>query len=74
MQLKNVDTWFEEYPVEVEWLGARWVPGDLDEEHALITTIQENIEEIEERRPIIEASQWGTDGGLITQNAEIPTI
>ncbi|KFN16282.1 peptidase [Bacillus pseudomycoides] len=73
-QLKNVDPWFEEYPVEVEWFGARWVPGELDEEHALITTLQDNFAQIEERSPIIEASPWGTDGGLFTQIAEIPTI
>ncbi|MEH6978079.1 M20/M25/M40 family metallo-hydrolase, partial [Bacillus pseudomycoides] len=73
-QLKNVDPWFEEYPVEVEWFGARWVPGELDEEHALITTLQDNFAQIEGGSPIIEASPWGTDGGLFTQIAEIPTI
>ena len=73
-QLKNVDPWFEGYPVEVEWFGARWVPGELEEDHALITTLQDNFAQIEGRSPIIEASPWGTDGGLFTQIAEIPTI
>ena len=25
-ELNNVDNWFVENPVEVEWFGARWVP------------------------------------------------
>ncbi|MBY0596050.1 peptidase [Bacillus bingmayongensis] len=73
-QLKNVDPWFEEYPVEVEWFGARWVPGELEEDHALITTLQDNFAQIEGRSPIIEASPWGTDGGLFTQIVDVPTI
>ncbi|MDM5154841.1 peptidase [Bacillus sp. DX1.1] len=74
LQLKIVDPWFEEHPVEVEWFGARWVPGELDENHALISTLQDNFVEIEGRKPIVEASPWGTDGGLFTQIIGVPTI
>ncbi|MBO1580012.1 peptidase [Bacillus sp. XF8] len=73
-ELKNVDPWFKEYPVVVEWFGARWVPGELEKDHALITTLQDNFAQIEGRSPIIEASPWGTDGGLFTQIADVPTI
>lgn len=65
LQLKIVDPWFEEHPVEVEWFGARWVPGELDENHALISTLQDNFVEIEGRKPIVEASPWGTDGAYL---------
>ena len=73
-QLTQVDPWFAEHPVEVEWFGARWVPGELEETHPLITTLKDNFVHIEGTEPIVEASPWGTDGGLFTQIANIPTI
>ncbi|MES5894310.1 MULTISPECIES: peptidase [Bacillus cereus group] len=73
-ELHDVDNWFVENPVEVEWFGARWVPGELDENHELITTLQHNFVEIEGKEPMIEASPWGTDGGLFTQILGVPTI
>lgn len=73
-ELQKIDSWFEEHPVQVEWFGARWVPGELDENHALITTLRDNFSEIEGELPVIEASPWGTDGGLFTQIADVPTI
>ena len=42
-----MDNWFVENPVEVEWFGARWVPGELEENHELITTLEHNFVEIE---------------------------
>ncbi|MGI2774592.1 peptidase [Bacillus cytotoxicus] len=73
-QLKDKDVWFRDHPVEVEWFGARWVPGELDEKHPLITALQNNFVQIEGKNPIIEASPWGTDGGLFTQIVDVPTI
>ncbi|MFP3416370.1 peptidase dimerization domain-containing protein, partial [Bacillus sp. SIMBA_074] len=32
-QLAQIDPWFAEQPVELEWYGARWVPGAVDEDH-----------------------------------------
>ena len=58
-ELNDVDNWFVENPVEVEWFGARWVPGELEENHELITTLHHNFVEIEGNEPIIEASPWG---------------
>ena len=59
VELNDVDNWFVENPVEVEWFGARWVPGELEENHELITTLHHNFVEIEGNEPIIEASPWG---------------
>ena len=54
-----MDNWFVENPVEVEWFGARWVPGELEENHELMTMLEHNFVEIEGNKPIIEASPWG---------------
>ncbi|CAM4229772.1 acetylornithine deacetylase [Bacillus manliponensis] len=73
-ELSKIDPWFEENPVQVEWFGARWVPGELDENHELMMKLKDNFFEIEGESPIVEASPWGTDGGLFTQIANVPTI
>ena len=72
--LKEKDPWFEEHPVAVEWFGARWVPGSVDPGHDLIRVLMEQYREVKQDEPIIEASPWGTDGGLLTQLGETPCI
>ncbi|WP_437180050.1 peptidase [Paenibacillus andongensis] len=72
--LKGKDPWFEAHPVAVEWFGARWVPGSVDPEHDLMQVLMEQYREVKQEEPTIEASPWGTDGGLLTQLGETPCI
>lgn len=72
--LKGKDPWFEEHPPVVEWFGARWVPGSVDPEHDLMRVLMEQYREVKQEEPIIQASPWGTDGGLLTQLGETPCI
>ncbi|WP_051317306.1 peptidase [Ectobacillus panaciterrae] len=72
--LKMKDEWFAEHPVEVEWFGARWVPGSIEADHALVQTLEQNYLEITKQKPVMEAAPWGTDGGLFTQVSQIPMI
>ncbi len=69
-----MNNWFVENPVEVEWFGARWVPGELEENPELITTLDITSLKSEGNKPIIEASPWGTDGGLFYKSPGVPTI
>lgn len=72
--VENLDEWFALNPVEVEWFGARWVPGSIEADHELVQTLQENYQVITKQNPRIEAAPWGTDGGLFTQVSNIPMI
>ncbi|PGS50949.1 peptidase [Bacillus sp. AFS041924] len=72
--IKNLDDWFVENPVEVEWFGARWVPGSVEADSELVQTLQQNYRETMNQSPIVEAAPWGTDGGLFTQILNIPMI
>lgn len=74
LHLKQVDPWFHEYPVTLEWFGARWVPGSIDLNHEMIKTLSSSYSEVIGEEPIIEASPWGTDGGLLTNVGSTPTI
>ncbi|WP_431809204.1 peptidase [Brevibacillus agri] len=73
-RLAEVDPWFAEQPVELEWYGARWVPGDVAQDHPLMEILQDKFAAVTGERAIVEASPWGTDGGLLTALADTPAI
>ncbi|PGL72128.1 peptidase [Bacillus sp. AFS055030] len=72
--LSLIDDWFIENPVEVEFFGARWLPGSIDPLHPFMESLKKSYQTVYKKEPIIEASPWGTDGGLFTQIKQIPTI
>ncbi|WP_339146366.1 MULTISPECIES: peptidase [unclassified Sutcliffiella] len=72
--LSEVDSWFDSHPVELEWFGAQWVPGAIEVEHPFVKMIEDAYKEVVEKPAILEASPWGTDGGLFTQLCDIPTV
>ncbi|WP_078380313.1 peptidase [Sutcliffiella halmapala] len=72
--LQAEDKWFADHPVELEWYGARWVPGSVDGKHPFVELIKKNYQGVTKKEAILEASPWGTDGGLFTQVAKIPTV
>lgn len=73
-KLKEVDPWFEESPVRLEWFGARWLPGSIDLEHKLMNTLVSTYRDVLDEEPIVEASPWGTDGGLLTEVGNTPSL
>ncbi|MBM7603759.1 acetylornithine deacetylase [Metabacillus crassostreae] len=72
LPMKN--SWFDNNPVEIEWFGARWVPGTIDLDHKLMKCLSSSFIDVTGEQAIIEASPWGTDGGLLTNVAATPTI
>lgn len=73
-QLSMIDPWFKDNPPVLEWFGARWLPGEIDLEHDLMNTLVHQYRETTGGEPMIEASPWGTDGGLLTEVGKIPTV
>lgn len=73
-ELPSKDEWFKEQPVELEWFGARWLPNEIDSDHPLLSTLKDSYKKILHQEPVIEASPWGTDAGLITHAGDIPSI
>lgn len=71
--LEYRDEWFKRHPVTVEWFGAQWLPNDLPDDHPLISVLQSAYQN-ETDRATIEASPWGTDGGLLYHAGDTPVI
>ncbi|TPG88377.1 peptidase [Brevibacillus laterosporus] len=73
-RLTEEDEWFVDHPVELEWYGARWVPGEVEMDHPLLILLQELCPSVLGEQAVLEASPWGTDGGLLTKLADTPSI
>jgi acetylornithine deacetylase len=72
--INQSDAWFEKHPIELEWFGAQWLPSSIEENHPLVTALADAYKKVKGEKPKVEASPWGTDGGLLTQVGQIPTI
>lgn len=72
--LDQIDSWFTEHPVQVEWPGLRLPPGGIDLEHPFLGVLTQNFKNVTKEDPKMEGSTWGTDGGLLTTVADIPSV
>jgi len=72
--ISQTDTWLSEHPAKVEFFGAQWVPNSLDVSHPFSETMQKAFSEVYQRPVKIEASPWGTDGGLLGKVGGIATL
>ena len=68
------DDWLKNHPAKVEFFGGQWVPNAVENTHPFAQLIQENFEKLYQRKIKIEASPWGTDGGLLGKVGGIPTL
>lgn len=68
------DEWFLQHPAELEWFGARWVPGGVEEDHPFLAVLQTSYRSVMGQDAQVEASPWGTDGGLLTKVGQTPAI
>jgi acetylornithine deacetylase len=68
------DLWLKENSPLLEWFGASWLPGDLDPEHELIEVLSESFINVKDSSPLIEASPWATDGGILSKVGGVPVV
>ncbi|CAM3899246.1 peptidase [Mesobacillus zeae] len=73
-RLAESDAWLSKHPPSVEWFGAKWFPGSLETDDALVTTLAESFAAIRNEDPVIEASPWATDGGYLDKVGNTPVL
>ena len=73
-QVSQHDPWLKDHPVRLEFFGGQWVPNAVSGDHPFVTTLLENFKQVYKRPVTIEASPWGTDGGLLGKVGNIPTL
>ncbi|MGG3470139.1 peptidase [Neobacillus pocheonensis] len=73
-ELNENDQWFKENPLQIEWFGGRWLPGSLESDHPLMKELTKSFKEVRGDLPVIEASPWGTDGGILSNVGHTPVV
>ena len=73
-RLREKDEWFKHHPVRIEWFGGNWLPGNMDVNHPLIQSLSDSYHQVKESPPVIEASPWGTDGGILSTIGDTPAV
>jgi acetylornithine deacetylase len=68
------DPWLRDHQPEIEWFGASWLPGDLEIDHELVGVLGKAFEKIKGCSPVIEASPWATDGGILNKIGGVPVV
>jgi acetylornithine deacetylase len=72
--LSQQDSWLKEHPATIEWFGGRWLPGSLENDHPLMECLSRSFIEVKHQTPVIEASPWGTDGGILSNVGNTPVV
>ncbi|MEO2076520.1 MAG: peptidase [Bacillus sp. (in: firmicutes)] len=73
-ELNEQDEWFHGNPLQIEWFGGRWLPGSLESDHPLMNALKQSFIDVKRENPIVEASPWGTDGGILSAVGDTPVI
>ncbi|WP_462411917.1 peptidase [Neobacillus sp. Marseille-QA0830] len=73
-ELDEQEEWFSRHPLTLEWFGGRWQPGTLETDHPLMHELSESFKQVTGKNPVIEASPWGTDGGILSTVGNTPVV
>jgi acetylornithine deacetylase len=68
------DVWLRDHPVRLEFFGGQWVPNAVEDSHPFVSVLKENYNAVYKKAVAVEASPWGTDGGLLGKVGNIPTL
>jgi acetylornithine deacetylase len=73
-ELCALDPWLKEHPVKLEFFGGQWVPNTLAHNHPFAEAMKASYANVYGKPVTLEASPWGTDGGLLGKVGGIPTL
>lgn len=68
------DAWLRDHPVEVEWWGGQFAPGETDDTVGLLPTIAAIHRELTGRDPATYGGPYGSDLRLLAGIGGIPTV
>lgn len=73
-KVNKTDAWLREHPARVDFFGPQWVPNEVSADHYFVKTVVQEFNNVFNKSPLIEASPWGTDAGLLGQVGKIPAL
>ncbi|KUP07967.1 acetylornithine deacetylase [Bacillus coahuilensis m2-6] len=73
-RLNDAEEWFNQHPIKLEWFGGKWQSSTLSLDHPILSVIKQKVKEVSGKEAILEASPWGTDGGILSKGGDIPVV
>jgi acetylornithine deacetylase len=73
-EVSDQDVWLREHPVRLEFFGGQWVPNFVERDHPFVDVLVDQFESVYDKKITIEASPWGTDGGVLGKVGGIHTL
>jgi acetylornithine deacetylase len=73
-EVNHEDAWLKEHPALVEFFGGQWIPNQVSENHPFTQLIKQEFNSVFNSDPVVEASPWGTDAGILGQAGNIPAL
>lgn len=70
----TADDWLRDRPARLEFFGGQWLPNAIEGNHPFVNLTKEKFQEVYKKPIKIEASPWGTDGGILGKVGNTPTI
>jgi acetylornithine deacetylase len=74
LEVSQQDDWLRAHPAQLDFFGAQWIPNALEGNHPFVTLVENAYRKVYGKKITVEASPWGTDGGLLGKVGGIPTI
>jgi len=73
-QLAQVDEWFKEHPVQVNFFGASWPAGDVSPDSDVVSTLIKAFEQTLHEKPVVAMAPWATDAGYLSTLGDTQAI
>lgn len=73
-KVNRSDSWLIAHPAQVEFFGGQWLPNHVSEDHPFTLLVADQFRSVYGKPPLVEASPWGTDAGILGQVGGIPAL
>lgn len=73
-EVNRADEWLKNHPAIVEFFGGQWIPNQVSEDHVFTQLVKQEFFSVFNSDPVVEASPWGTDAGILGQAGDIPAL
>lgn len=72
--LAETDAWLRDHPLQIEWTGGQFDPGEISIDHPLIHLCRQCILDLTNKEPQIEGAPYGSDLRLLVNFGGLPAL
>lgn len=73
-RITDADPWLSKHPPEISFGRTFWQPSRIDPDSPIVVAAKEAFEDCLGRSPIVRGTPWGTDGRMLTEFGQTPSL